>query len=73
MTCRYCNQDGLHWVETRVGWRLFNSRNIQHNCLKKKLFATPKSRIETKLINFRPDPKIEKALRIFKKKLKLRY
>jgi hypothetical protein len=68
MTCKFCQKDGLHWVETSFGWRLFETKKIQHNCLKKKSPTSPKTNFK---INFRNDPKINKALAIFKQQLKL--
>jgi hypothetical protein len=31
-TCVRCNTSGLHWSETREGWRLFNIDNTLHVC-----------------------------------------
>ena len=69
MTCKYCHQSSLHWVETKVGWRLFNYKNIQHNCRSKKPLVAPKSNFK---INFKNDPKINRALAIFKRQLRFR-
>lgn len=69
MICKYCQKGNLHWVETRVGWRLFDIKNQQHNCLKEKILATPKR----PKIELRNDPKINKALKIFKQQLKKSY
>lgn len=30
--CNRCGKDGLHWVITKAGWRLFDSTNTLHVC-----------------------------------------
>ena len=30
--CKYCGADGLHWKETKKGWRLFEDKKKQHVC-----------------------------------------
>jgi hypothetical protein len=34
ITCKFCEQEGLHWEETDRGWRLFSSNGKQHFCRK---------------------------------------
>lgn len=35
-TCVKCNTGGLHWGETREGWRLFAPDNTLHDCAQPK-------------------------------------
>lgn len=35
--CRYCGEDGLHWVEVKSNvWRLFNVDDDEHRCISSK-------------------------------------
>lgn len=33
--CRYCHVEGLHWVSTRRGWRLYDGSGKAHDCRQK--------------------------------------
>jgi len=32
ITCKYCNETGLHWEKTEKGWRLFEDEGQMHSC-----------------------------------------
>ena len=34
ITCKYCNEKNLHWVNTKSGWRLYTQDNKLHKCNK---------------------------------------
>lgn len=34
--CRYCKEGKLHWVETERGWRLYDTKDNIHSCVKKR-------------------------------------
>ena len=64
-TCKFCNESNLFWIETNGRWGLYNKYKEKHIC---KIKA--KAEVITEPKDFRNDPKINKALRIFKEKLK---
>ena len=35
VTCKYCGQDGLAWVDLFGGWRLVDSDGDIHSCSRK--------------------------------------
>lgn len=63
-SCRYCNKGGLTWNFNILyqKWELLESNGNKHKCL----ILPRKSKANTEI---RPDPKIEKALKIFQKQL----
>jgi hypothetical protein len=66
--CKYCGKGGLSWNFNVLykKWELLNSSGIKHKCIlspkKNAVASIPLKRMEK-------DPKIEKALRIFKNQL----
>jgi hypothetical protein len=34
-SCKWCNKSGLHWVETKMGWRLAEQDNKLHTCVER--------------------------------------
>jgi len=65
--CKFCGKSNLHWRENRGKWVLVDSFGNRHTCLlpKKVEIKNPQ-----KLTNFYNDPKIKRALAIFKEQLK---
>lgn len=62
--CKYCGMGGLEWEQTlNQKWILLDAAGQKHFCVK------PKAPGANKVKDFKNDPKINKALKEFKKKL----
>lgn len=66
-SCKFCNKGGLTWNYNGPikKWELLEADGNKHKCL--ILRRKPE---ETKKIDIKNDPKINKALKIFEKQLK---
>ena len=70
-SCKYCNKSGLSWNFNILSkkWELLESNGSRHRCM---VLPKPKQKSPNNppKIDIRNDPKINKALEIFKEKLR---
>ena len=65
-TCKYCEATNLAWKFSGGKWFLIDKSGNKHICAKYTNPAIPK---QEKKLEFKNDPLINKALKIFKKQL----